>query len=120
MKYPLPDVTMKPDPVAAMQRRSRRDKPFRRGELIVPPLTTAQRQAVLDRDFNPEVNGWVCPYCAVVVTCLSGVQVDHIVARRGKWRRGGNTPSNLITCCKPCNLSKGNKPVDSWLSARAR
>ena len=118
MKYPLQQVRPSDMPAIASKRRRKRLKPFRLGQHIAPPLTADERQRILDRDWCAAIGGWRCPYCERIVTSADGVHVDHVVARQGKWKRGGNSPSNLVTCCVACNLSKGNKPLDAWLSMR--
>jgi len=55
------------------------------------------RLAILDRD------EWSCVYCGAT----DHLSLDHLVPRS---KNGHNRPTNLITACKPCNQSKGDKP----------
>lgn len=57
------------------------------------------RLQVLDRD------GWICAYCRKALVG-DDATVDHIVA---KARGGTDHPDNLISCCRSCNASKGDR-----------
>lgn len=63
----------------------------------------ALRQAVFERD------GFACVYCG----CLDDLACDHVVPRS---RGGLNDMENLVTACRPCNSSKGDKLLSEWLS----
>ena len=54
------------------------------------------RQRLYKRDNNE------CAYCG----SKKELTIDHILP---KSRGGKNSWSNLITCCLPCNLKKGDK-----------
>lgn len=56
-------------------------------------------------------SGGVCVYCGI----KSRLSVDHV---EPVINGGTNAPDNLLPCCKPCNSSKGAKPVEDWLMAR--
>ena len=45
-----------------------------------------------------------CQYCGVL-EAAKDMTIDHVIPRS---RGGGNTWSNLVTCCKKCNQKKGN------------
>ena len=47
-------------------------------------------------------DGYTCVYCG----SKKNLTIDHILP---KSKGGGNTWSNLVTCCSPCNLKKGDK-----------
>ena len=66
------------------------------------PLSEAERQAIFERD------GLTCSYCK---TEEGPFEVDHITAVANG---GSNHPDNLCVACKPCNRSKGAKPVEEW------
>lgn len=51
-----------------------------------------------------------CRYCGRDVD-KKKVEVDHIVP---KSRGGSNHPTNLVLCCRECNLSKGSKTPEEW------
>ncbi len=57
------------------------------------------RQRLYKRDNNE------CAYCG----SKKELTIDHIIP---KSRGGKNTWNNLITCCLPCNLKKGDKTPD--------
>jgi 5-methylcytosine-specific restriction endonuclease McrA len=57
------------------------------------------RQRLYKRDNNE------CAYCG----SKKELTIDHIIP---KSRGGKNSWSNLITCCLPCNLKKGDKTPD--------
>lgn len=63
------------------------------------PEWEATRTATLDRD------GWQCQYCQKPLYG-DDATVDHIVA---KARGGTDDPDNLISCCRSCNSSKGDR-----------
>ena len=60
------------------------------------------RDLVLNRD------GHSCVYCGAKNVPL---QLDHVTPRS---RGGADTPENLVSCCKPCNTSKGAKTPEEW------
>lgn len=51
-----------------------------------------------------------CPYCDAPFIWYSG-EVDHIEAVAAG---GTNAPWNLIVCCRPCNRSKHDAPLEVW------
>lgn len=54
-------------------------------------------------------DSYTCRYCNRTGLPLT---VDHI----DLWEEGGMTlPENLLTCCKPCNRSRGNTYYEKWL-----
>jgi 5-methylcytosine-specific restriction endonuclease McrA len=54
------------------------------------------RRAVFARD------GYECQYCGAA----AHLTVDHVLPRS---RGGRSTWENVVTCCGPCNLRKGNR-----------
>ena len=72
------------------------------------------RSAVYERD------DFICQYCArrcydSWVTDPRQLTLDHAIS----WTAGGgNLEENLITCCRECNLIKGNKVFGSIEAAR--
>lgn len=113
----LPTVTVVP---VGERPRKRKPKAFRvDGPGIAPTVPPWLRLEILERDFDAERGGWECPYCLRLVVSAADVHIDHVVARQGRWRRGGTVPSNLVAACSGCNASKGARPVtDSWLASR--
>jgi len=62
------------------------------------------RHSVFDRD------GCVCRYCGYDE---GPFHLDHVIP----WSRGGkDTADNLVVACAACNLSKGDKTPEEWLS----
>jgi hypothetical protein len=59
------------------------------------------RAVVLERD------GYTCAYCG----SENRLHVDHRIALS---RGGSNSFDNLVTCCGPCNWSKGSKLLTEW------
>ncbi len=69
------------------------------------PLRLSRRNVFL-RD------GHTCMYCGAA----GDLTIDHVMPRS---RGGGSSWENLVTCCRPCNLSKGRRtPVDAGLTLR--
>jgi len=64
------------------------------------------RAVVLERDDH------VCVYCG----SKESLHVDHRIALA---RGGSNALDNLVTCCGPCNWSKGAKLLDEWVEAKS-
>ncbi|WIG60449.1 MAG: HNH endonuclease family protein [Ktedonobacterales bacterium] len=62
------------------------------------------RAAVFARD------NYTCQYCGAHGVSL---QCDHVMPVS---RGGSNELTNLVTACKPCNLSKHDKTPEEWLS----
>lgn len=62
-----------------------------------PEKWTAIRVRILERDNH------TCAYCG-----RKGLTVDHITPRS---KGGGETWSNLVACCKPCNMYKNNRSL---------
>lgn len=59
---------------------------------------------VYDRD------GYKCRYCGAGPGIP--LTVDHLVL----WEEGGpSTHANLLSACRKCNKTRGNKPYDEWL-----
>ena len=52
---------------------------------------------------------YTCHYCGKRGDKL---ECDHVIPVS---RGGSNDPGNLVTACKPCNRSKGAKPLEEWL-----
>lgn len=69
---------------------------------LKPPLTEREMRAVLRRD--------PCAYCS-----RSSEHLDHIIARS---RGGCDQHENRAGACARCNVSKGGRPLLSFLAAR--
>lgn len=81
-----------------------RHKPDRLRPDLESPDWPALRRRVFERD------DYLCKYCPFP---RRGAQLecDHVVP----VSRGGLTVmSNLITACRPCNRSKGNRLISEW------
>ena len=72
------------------------------GRESIPP---AMRRAVLERD------GHRCRYCGSEVAGAN-YHCDHV---RPVANGGRTVMQNLAAACRPCNLSKGVKPLDKWI-----
>lgn len=74
-------------------------------------IRDAKRQQVMARD------GWVCAFCHDPL--LNGIKgfatINHLKPRVDG---GSNHEHNLISCCRPCNMSLGNKPWRAWVNER--
>ena len=78
------------------------------------PLSLEEGEKILERD------RYVCQYCgldgfAVFENSLI-MSVDFVKPRA---RRGRKDPHNLVACCRPCNVIKGNREFDSLEAAKA-
>jgi len=73
-------------------------------------IRQSSRLAVYLRD------GLACAYCGAAVEDGATLSLDHLVPRS----RGGNhRVTNLVTCCKRCNSSRGNRSVRAFCRAVA-
>lgn len=77
------------------------------------PVSLAEGLKILERD------QFCCKYCG-----LDGrasfenalvMSVDFVVPRA---RRGKKDPSNLVACCRPCNMIKGTRVYKSFDDAK--
>ena len=75
----------------------------RHPEYIVGESWSSLRLRVFVRD------GFACTYCG----SNSDLHCDHVFPRS---RGGLDVESNLVTACGPCNLSKGARTPEEWLS----
>lgn len=66
-----------------------------------PPIPWATRYRIMERD------GFQCVVCGA----QTKLTMDHIVPQSAG---GGNEDDNLQTLCRPCNTSKGKKPMAEW------
>jgi len=74
-------------------------------------LRKSQRN--IDQELSWEVfrrDDYTCVYCGTKKRALT---VDHLVL----WEEMGDTvPANLVTACKKCNHTRGNKPLPEFLN----
>lgn len=65
------------------------------------PRLRLSRHSILARDFH------TCQYCGAT----RDLTIDHV---QPKWSGGAHSWENLVTCCRRCNLKKGDKtPVQA-------
>lgn len=77
-----------------------------------------QREAVIKAGNVPsayikELRQMPCNYCGKYFE--NKMHIDHVVPIS---KGGQHSIDNLVTACKPCNLSKANKLLDEWLATR--
>lgn len=53
-------------------------------------------------------DGLACVYCGSSIEDGHQLSLDHLKPRS---KGGCNSPKNLVTCCRKCNSSRGNRPV---------
>lgn len=73
-------------------------------------LTRARRLGIYLRD------GLACCYCGATVEDGAQLSLDHLTPH---CEGGSNTNENLVTCCRRCNSSRGNRPVAVFCDAVA-
>lgn len=67
-----------------------------------------KRRRIYERD------SYSCRYCGAVA--LEEPTLDHV---HPKSRGGSDETSNLVTCCKPCQIKKSNKtPEEAGMPLR--
>jgi 5-methylcytosine-specific restriction endonuclease McrA len=54
---------------------------------------------------------WRCAYCSAVLSDSNVRTIDHVIPLT---RGGRHHVSNLVACCRPCNLSKKNRLLSEW------
>lgn len=77
-----------------MSRKHKRSSSWRSTRAIA----ASTRCAILHRD------GFACVYCDKPLP-IKGAQLDHLIARKDG---GSNAPTNLVTCCGPCNQDRSH------------
>lgn len=61
-------------------------------------------------------DGLACAYCGDSIENGASLSLDHVIP----YSKGGsNEASNLTTCCKRCNSSRGNRPMEEFAEAVA-
>ena len=82
--------------------------------LVAKPVTLDEGIAVLERD------KYCCRYCGLDGTTSFEnalvMSVDFVFPRAHK---GSKEPSNLVACCRPCNMIKGRRVYASFEEAKA-
>lgn len=73
-------------------------------------ITPVRRLSIYLRD------GMACVYCGASVEDGVQLSLDHL---KCDVNGGGNESSNLVTCCKRCNSSRGSRSVASFSRAVA-
>jgi 5-methylcytosine-specific restriction endonuclease McrA len=70
------------------------------------------------KDIQGMVDAWVpfeCAYCSCQLSREKGLgirfEIDHVIPLA---KQGPNTVDNLVLCCRPCNIAKGNKIVRKY------
>jgi 5-methylcytosine-specific restriction endonuclease McrA len=81
--------------------------------LVAKPVTLQEGVQVLDRD------QYRCRYCGLDGTASFEnaliMSVDFVIPRA---RKGKKNPSNLVACCRPCNMIKGRRVYGSFDEAK--
>ena len=95
-----------------MRTKMKTRKRTRRGTLALhrrkKRLSTAQLKKIyFGKENIPKSHA--CVYCGSNTSCY---HVDHKISIA---LGGSNRKSNLVICCKRCNLSKGYKRITNWL-----
>jgi 5-methylcytosine-specific restriction endonuclease McrA len=89
-----------------MRKQTKRQATWQGGKWITPK----RRLAIYLRD------GMACCYCGAKVEDGAQLSLDHLTPDS---KGGGNESTNLVTCCKKCNSSRGNRPVATFAKAVA-
>jgi hypothetical protein len=61
-------------------------------------------------------DGLACAYCGHSVEDGAALTLDHV---KPHSKGGSNDAANLVTCCKKCNSSRGNRSVAGFARAVA-
>lgn len=68
-------------------------------------VSIKSRRVRVNRNRIMRRDGHSCVYCG----SKKNLTIDHIIP---KSKGGDNTWRNLVTCCLPCNLKKGDKSLE--------
>lgn len=68
-------------------------------------IRTAKRLAIYLRD------GLACAWCGATIEDGTILTLDHLTPQS---KGGSNHERNLVTCCKRCNDSRGNRSVNRF------
>jgi 5-methylcytosine-specific restriction endonuclease McrA len=63
-------------------------------------------------------DGLACAYCNEGIEQGAQLTLDHIFCCNSS-DKPDNRPLNLITCCKRCNSSRGDRPINAFVKAVA-
>lgn len=74
-------------------------------------IRNEKRLAIYLRD------GLACAYCGATVENGAVLTLDHL---RPHSKNGTNNATNLVTCCKKCNSSRGNRSLRGFCRAVAQ
>jgi len=81
--------------------------------LVAKPVKLEEGLQVLERD------QYRCRYCGLEGSASFEnaliMSVDFVVPRA---RKGKKDPSNLVACCRPCNMIKGRRVYGSFEEAK--
>jgi 5-methylcytosine-specific restriction endonuclease McrA len=81
---------------------------------VAKPVTRQQGLSILERD------KFRCQYCGLDGTAnfenALVMGVDFVVPRAQK---GKKDPTNLVACCRPCNVLKGRRAFGDFEEAKA-
>lgn len=81
---------------------------------VAKPVTRQQGLTILERD------KFRCQYCGLDGTVSFEnalvMGVDFVVPRA---KKGKKDPSNLVACCRPCNVLKGRRAFGDFEEAKA-
>lgn len=73
-------------------------------------ISQPKRLAIYLRD------GCACAYCGASVEQGTILSLDHV---KPHSKGGSNHETNLVTCCKRCNDSRGNRALKTFAAAAA-
>lgn len=73
-------------------------------------IRNEKRLAIYLRD------GLACAYCGATIEDGAILSLDHLTPDS---KGGSNSEKNLVTCCKRCNSSRGNRSVRGFTRAVA-
>jgi len=81
---------------------------------LAKPLTSQEGRRILERDH------YCCQYCGLDgMTNFENSLIMTVDFVQPRARKGKNTPANLVTACRPCNIIKGRRIFSNFEEAKA-
>jgi|SRR5579883_990461 5-methylcytosine-specific restriction endonuclease McrA len=80
---------------------------------VAAPVTRAERRRILELDH------YCCRYCGLDGRAsFENALVLSVDSVKPRAHKGKKDPSNLVACCRPCNMIKGTRAYKNFEGAK--